>query len=166
MTTTSEPSLQQNGHEDQVAVPALSDLVELGLKVKLPNLSEEPAVPEAAEEIREEALPSPSDAAAGEAYLIIQPHTDPFLVFRFCQSVREIGGVDIAFLTTSPKGIVIKLVLRESGPILPLLLRVTEMEEVEEISHERALAEESDWSLPPFLKLNAEKALAVTLRAP
>lgn len=157
MTTTIGQMLRRKEKEEeyQVAVPSLSDLAG-------PGLTEEPPAPVEVEEVQGEVLPPPSNATADEVFLVIAPGTDPSLVFRFCQSIRKIEGVDLAFLTSSPKGITMKLILRKLLPILPIIAM---MEEVAEASREGTWAKEPDWGLPPFLTLNAEKTLGVTLRA-
>ena len=150
-----------------MAVPSLSDLTEPGLEVEVPSLLEEPATPKEAAEVHAEILPLPSGADTGEVYLIIQPDTDPSLVLRFSQSVREIDGADIAFFTSSPRGIAIKLTVRGEVPILAILMELTELAEVEKVSYqERALVEDPNWGLPPFLKFNSTKAVGVILRDP
>ena len=89
--------------------------------------------------------------------MIIQPLSDPFLVYRFCQLVRERAGAEIAFFTSSQNTTIIKLTLRNPVSLLDIL---GNMEEVDECSQEASAK-----NLPPLLNAEGERALWVTLKA-
>ncbi len=140
---------------------------EPGTQIAILARTEDIVVPTEVEVVQDEEeedgdLPESSDAVGDEVFLVIPPYTDPGAVFRFCQSIREIEGVDIAFLSSSAKGITIKLILRKTVPILPTIAM---LKEVEKAGRAGIWEEESDGNVPSFLKPNAKKTLSVALRA-
>ena len=126
-----------------------------------PSVEEHTPRPEEAEELHSDSLPL--SQRANEVYLIIQADVDAPLLFRFCQSVREINGADIGFFTSTPQGTIIKLAMREPVPILDILAGITE---VEETIQEEAFISEPEWDLPTFLQPNSWRAISVKLKAP
>ena len=104
-----------------------------------------------------------SSVYRGEVYLRVQPHSDPIQVFRFCQSLREIEGADIAYFDNSVKGTAIKLALREPVAILEQL---AQMDEVDTVVSEDILTGDLASDLPSFLEaVTADQAVRVTLKA-
>ena len=145
MTTVTEVHLQQ-------------DYEELGLDEAVPRLQEEQVHPQ---KVQKEIRPSDFSATSQEVLLIIQAGTDPMLVFRFCQGIRETAGADIAFVTNSPDGIAIKLALRRPVFIKEILIG---MEEVEEASTQGPRQTQSNGSLARFLKPQTGKTIHITLK--
>ena len=132
---------------------------ESGFEVPVPSLPDEQTK---LQKVQEEVRPSDSSATSQEVLLIVQPGTDPILVFRFCLGVRETFGADIAFVTKFQEGTAIKLAFRKPVLIQEILMG---MEEVEETSLQGGLEPQPNGSLTQFLKPQTGKAIRVTLKA-
>ena len=77
--------------------------------------------------VEEVILPGP-DSEIGQVILIVPAFTDPSMVFRFCNKLREIDGVDIASFNYSKRGTIIKLALLKPLYILETLHEIAEVE--------------------------------------
>ena len=111
----------------------------------------------------EEAItPQLKDTGTDEIYLALEPMLDASALFRFCNGIHETGSADIAFFSSSPKGIAIKLALRNQVSFMEVLKGMAEVKEVHE---DPDLAIGANWGLPTFTNLRIRLSARVTLRA-
>ncbi|MBI4201359.1 MAG: hypothetical protein HY531_03595 [Chloroflexi bacterium] len=102
------------------------------------------------------------DGSLKEVYLSIWPGTDPCLVFRFCHSLQQVEGAEMALFTAHAEGFTIKLALRTPVSIMSIL---GSLPEVEDAIEKEGAGEGPRWGLPKSLEPHRVVTVHISLKA-